>query len=247
MSRDLALCAAQLGAIDALRRHVAADGELPTLKQLTEDLPTAWTIRQLFGSWNGHLETAGFTPRPYQVSNRAGAVSAIQRWAEHHDGRPPSRAEWLRPSDRHPSEGQARRLFGTWSAAIEPAGFCPQKGKQARWSEEAILDALRRWGENHGVPSASDWITPAVGRPTRTSSRTGLAPGQPRSPRPDFTSPPANDGRPRRSSTPCDPGLKPIGGLSARWTGNARGRTIRTASTSGSASDHGMQHSAQPD
>jgi hypothetical protein len=58
------LSADQHGAIDAFRRYVAAYGELPTFKQLTEDLPTSWTIRQLFGSWNGYQETAGFTPRP---------------------------------------------------------------------------------------------------------------------------------------------------------------------------------------
>jgi hypothetical protein len=39
---------------NALRRGVAPHGELPTLKQPTEDLHTAWTIPQLFGSWNAY-------------------------------------------------------------------------------------------------------------------------------------------------------------------------------------------------
>jgi hypothetical protein len=117
-------------------------------------------------------------------------------------------AEWLRRSDRHPSEGLVRRLFGIWSAAIEQAGFCPQKGKQARSTEGVILDALRRWAEDDGVPRASDWITQAsLGRQGR-SSRTGLGPGQPRSPGTDFTSPPANDGR-GDHQRPAIPGWNP--------------------------------------
>lgn len=61
-----------------LRRYVSTHGEPPVFKPRTEDLPTSWTIRQLFASRNGYLKTAGFTPRPYRVRTRAGVVSAIQ-------------------------------------------------------------------------------------------------------------------------------------------------------------------------
>jgi hypothetical protein len=124
------LSACQPDAIDAVRRDVAAHGELPTPKKLTEDLPTAWTIRHLFGSRNGYPETAGFTPRPTE-SGTAPVVSP-----QHRDG-PNSttagrRAEWLRPSDRHPSKGQVRRLFGTWSAAIYTRRSRAHRGRTSR-------------------------------------------------------------------------------------------------------------------
>jgi hypothetical protein len=52
-----------------LRRYVTTHGEPPVVKPRTEDLPRSWTIRQLFGSRNGYLKTAGFAPRPYRASN----------------------------------------------------------------------------------------------------------------------------------------------------------------------------------
>jgi hypothetical protein len=84
-----------------VRRDIAAHDELPTLKQLTEDLPTAWTMRRLFRSRNGYPETAGFTPRSYRVCT-APVLSPQYR------DRPNSttagrRAEWVRQSDRHQS------------------------------------------------------------------------------------------------------------------------------------------------
>ncbi len=109
-------------------------------------------------------------------------VSATQSWTEQHDGSPPSRMAAPVPPASKRRTGQA--TFGTWSGAIEQAGFRRQKGKQARSTEQAILDALRRWAENHGVPRASYWITqPSRGRQGRSSRKvSGLKPiaGPPR-------------------------------------------------------------------
>ena len=163
---EACLLADQRQAIDALRRYVADHGQLPSSKQPPDELPTLWTIRQLFGSWNGYMTAAGFTPRPYRAWNHTDTIAAIQRWAQSHDGKPPSRAQWPRPSRIHPSEWQVRRLFGTWSAAIRQAGLSPQTGRRGHWTDEAILDALRRWADLHGVPSSAGWSKGAPGRPT---------------------------------------------------------------------------------
>ena len=153
-------------AIDALRRHVAAHTDLPTAKHRTEGLPSFGTIRRLFGGWNAYVQAAGFTPRPYRAWNRADTIAAIQQWAQQHQGKPPSRAEWPEDAETHPSYWLVRRLFGTWSSAIQQAGLVPQKAKQVHWTDAAILDALRRWADAHGVPSSSDWSARSPGRPT---------------------------------------------------------------------------------
>jgi hypothetical protein len=158
--------AAQGDAIDALQRYLAAHGQLPSAKRVPRELPTLWTIRQSFGSWNRYVEAAGFTPRPYRVWNQRATVAAIQRWAEGNGGRAPTRAQWIRPSNTHPSEGQVRRLFGTWSAAIRQAGLAPQRAAHPHWTRDRILDALCHWAALHGVPTSGDWSRAGPGHPT---------------------------------------------------------------------------------
>lgn len=125
------LSADQLEAIDALRHYLADHARLPSSKQVPDGLPTLWTIRQLFGSWNRYVTAAGFTARPYRVWAYTDTIAAIRHWAQSHDGAPPSRSQWTRPASTHPSQWQVRRLFGTWSAAIRQAGLSPQTGARA--------------------------------------------------------------------------------------------------------------------
>jgi len=156
----------QRAAIVALRRYVADHGELPVSTHLPQELPSFWSIRQLFGGWSGYVTAAGFTSRPYRAWDRPATIVAIQRWAESHGGRAPSRAEWMRPSNSHPSEGQVRRVFGTWSAAVSQAGLAPQKAAKVHWTRGAIVDALCSWAAVHGAPTSGDWSRAGHGRPT---------------------------------------------------------------------------------
>lgn len=156
----------QRAAIVALRRYVADHGQLPVSTHLPQQLPSFWTIRQLFGGWSGYVRAAGFTSRPYRTWDRPSTIAAIQRWAESHSGMAPSRTEWMRPSNAHPSEGQVRRLFGTWTAAVRQAGLAPQKAAQVHWTRGAIVDALCSWAAVHGVPTSGDWSRAGHGRPT---------------------------------------------------------------------------------
>lgn len=160
------LSADQRKAVDALRRYVADHVQLPSAKQLPNELPTLWTIRHLFGSWNRYIAAAGVTPRPYRTWNHADTIIAIQHWAQTHNGTPPSRAQWTRPASTHPSEAQVRRLSGTWSTAIRQAGLAPQTAARARWTSEAIIHALRQWADLHGPPTSADWSKRGPGRPT---------------------------------------------------------------------------------
>jgi hypothetical protein len=54
--------------------------------------------------------------------SRETTLAALHAWAESR-GRPPSLEQWRRASPAHPSAATVRRLFGTWNAAVEAAGF----------------------------------------------------------------------------------------------------------------------------
>jgi len=154
-------------ALEALRRHVAASGQLPSVKHPVDGLPTAWTVRRMFGSWNQYVAAAGFTPRAHPVWSEPDVIDAIKTWADEHDRQPPSRADWKRAHASHPSYTTARRLFGTWTNAIRAAGLSPQRAKPVRWTDAAILDALWQWAQAHGPPRALDWNSVAPDHPTR--------------------------------------------------------------------------------
>lgn len=124
-------------------------------------------IRRLFGSWNQYVAQAGLAPRPYRNWSRDEVIAAMTDWAANHNGQSPSRTQWNRCTPEHPSHGQVRRLFGTWSAAIQAAGLSPHKSKSARWTDAAILSALRGWASARGAPRASDWSAPGADHPTR--------------------------------------------------------------------------------
>jgi Homing endonuclease associated repeat len=101
------------------------------------------------------------TVRSYHRWTHDQVLLAIQAWGADHDGVPPSKAQWRRYSRGHPNVAVVRRLFGNWSAAIRAAGLSPRKGR-VRWTDEAILDVLRQWTQEHGPPRATDWnaVTP---------------------------------------------------------------------------------------
>jgi hypothetical protein len=70
---------------------------------------------------------------------RERVIERIQTWAAEHDGRPPRYDEW-HPSRRPhpdwekyvwPSSYVLQQMFGSWSNAIEAAGFPkPQRGRK---------------------------------------------------------------------------------------------------------------------
>jgi Homing endonuclease associated repeat len=114
------------------------------------DHPSVTTVRQVFGSWNAAVEAAGLRPRRPGESRKAAPVrlvrseaqvavrwsrestlAAIHAWAESR-GRSPSLEQWRRASAMHPSAATVRRLFGSWNAAVEAAGFVARRpGRRA--------------------------------------------------------------------------------------------------------------------
>jgi hypothetical protein len=126
------------------RRHLCS----PTVdewRRAGHDHPSVTTVRQVFGSWNAAVEAAGFRPRRPGEARRAApvtaarseptaavrwsretTVAALRVWAESW-GRSPSLEQWRRASPAHPSAATVRRLFGSWNAAVEEAGFVPRR------------------------------------------------------------------------------------------------------------------------
>ena len=68
-------------------------------------------------------------------------VYAITLWNRKHS-RTPLTSEWAKAGENHPSRQTVARVFGSWNAAIEAAGYAPRsRGRQPRsFSEEAFAD-----------------------------------------------------------------------------------------------------------
>lgn len=49
-------------------------------------------------------------------------IAAMQEWAAEY-GEPPTTTDWRKSSPQHPTAVTVHTLFGSWSAAIEAAGF----------------------------------------------------------------------------------------------------------------------------
>jgi hypothetical protein len=131
------------------RRHLCS----PTVdewRRAGHDHPSVTTVRQVFGSWNAAVEAAGFRPRRPGESRRTAPaavvrseptaavrwsheaiLAALQAWAQAW-GRSPSLEQWRRASAAHPSAATVRRLFGSWNAAVEAAGFAPRRPGERR-------------------------------------------------------------------------------------------------------------------
>jgi hypothetical protein len=166
-------------AVRALRRYVGAEGCLPTVTQQVDELPSAWTIRRLFGSWSAYITAAGFAPRPYRAWSADDVLVAIREWMLAHDGQPPSRAQWSRCTPIRPSAACARRLFGTWTNALRHAGSPPLKSKAKRWTNQAILEALTRWAPRTEPRGQATGLRARQTTPIARSSPAHSAPGTP--------------------------------------------------------------------
>jgi hypothetical protein len=53
-------------------------------------------------------------------------VYAIDLWARRHL-RPPTAGQWDRAGEDHPSRQTVQRVFGSWNAAIQAAGYVPRR------------------------------------------------------------------------------------------------------------------------
>jgi len=77
--------------------------------------------------------------------NKQTIIQAIQRWAQQH-GHPPRSREWQPATPGYPSATTMIRLFGSFSNAIEAAGYRPYRGASKVPLDERLARELRNQG-----------------------------------------------------------------------------------------------------
>lgn len=99
--------------------------------------PSALVVRRVFGTWNRGIRAAGFTPRhvgqqPELVKQQA--IEAIQAHHREH-GKPPTYHEWQSATVDRPCARSIARMFGSWNAALDAAGFFPRGSNGATYTD----------------------------------------------------------------------------------------------------------------
>jgi DNA-binding CsgD family transcriptional regulator len=148
--------------------------------------PPVSHVTRAFGSWNAALQAAGFDrPRPPAYSDQE-ILDALRADARRR-GVSSLSSQW----DGHPDRNVIAHRFGSWNAALTAAGLAPRRVRPD-WSDEQILDGLRRFATDHGRPPRARDRVGSLGRypsPALAVSRfgswsaalvaAGLQPGNP--------------------------------------------------------------------
>ena len=117
--------------IEAIRARQQAG--LPVRGFSRQDPRLYFGARRLFGSWECALQAAGLPSRPLRKWSRSVVTDEIL--ARHQAGLPLAKITIL----DNRLYNAARRLFGSWNAALVAAGLPPNR----KWSIPKILDAIR--------------------------------------------------------------------------------------------------------
>ena len=136
--------------LDALRADARRRGRPPTWKEWLKreragGRPGTAAVRRHFGSWNAALKAADLSTRAQHGTRwkRATIIRLLQRDAKRL-GRTPTSAEWEAAHDR-PWRWSIRRIFGSWTAALEAAGLPPSpvpSGEQ-HYAAKLTVEAVR--------------------------------------------------------------------------------------------------------
>lgn len=120
-----------------------------------EDVASPKSIQKRFGSWNDGVKAAGFEPNKTTPSSddEERVINKIQQLAE--DGDPPTAGEFN--SHEGPSSSVAYRVFGTWSNAVEAAGFEPNKPGNDPASQEELIEHINRLTVDGDQPSQEEF------------------------------------------------------------------------------------------
>ena len=119
-------------------------------------IPSAPSIRKIFGTWQEAWEAAGLWQPPISAEERI-----VQRLKE--VGSYCSETQWDQLGYR-PVAQTIRNHFGTWSNAWRAAGITPTPAK-AHWSQEQIIEKLEAYGE---YCTARQWDERHLGPTSRT-------------------------------------------------------------------------------
>lgn len=123
--------------LDSIRDLGEELGKRPAARDVRErdDLPSVQTYSHRFGSWSEALEAAGYRTGPLTDED---CVELIQDLADEL-GRTPTHSD-VNDRDDFPHVWTFQDRFGSWSSALEAAGFDANPG--TRIDEAELLDAL---------------------------------------------------------------------------------------------------------
>lgn len=128
--------------LDDIRRLASSADDPPTLAEYRDQgAYGAQTLYDRFGSWNTALEAAGFNSRPSapEASEEA-LLDELHYLSE--DGQPPTVT--MMRSDGDYCVSTYQNHFGSWSAALEAAGF--ESSSPLKISRQELLTALQDLG-----------------------------------------------------------------------------------------------------
>jgi len=149
-------------AIAAVRKWVRLEGRAPTSQDWRPvrfggaarweaefgEWPPASIARIVFGGWSKLLEAAKVGVNKPSWTREEILVALRARLTEF--GKPPAKQELEWPPAGYPSSRTVRRHFGSFTAGLKP--------REKRWSEEAIIEAMREYERETDLwPRSSDW------------------------------------------------------------------------------------------
>ena len=141
--------------IDELRRLAVALSRTPTSRDMDNrgEYGTS-TYIDVFGSWNDAVQEAGLEIVRQRDVSRDEMISEIQRLADEL-GKPPA-VHQMRDQGKF-GVTTISREFGTWSAALEHAGYEPNK--EMGVSEEKLIQELTRLRDELNRPPTAEQMS----------------------------------------------------------------------------------------
>ncbi len=128
---------AELQALAATLKRTPTEGDMDA----TPGMASAGTYMNVFGSWNGALAAAGFTPNiVFTNKSRAELIADLQTLAKALKRTPTGGDMGAAPGMA--SASTYMREFGSWNAALTMAGFIPNRVRYDRDQLIADLQAL---------------------------------------------------------------------------------------------------------
>jgi hypothetical protein len=127
--------------VETILAHLQQGANVSNLWQRDPNLYA--TAKRFFGNWRNACKAAGI-----KIGRKRWTRESLLEFIHTHYGSPdPRNHMYLKLI--YGSQGAAKRLFGSWSAAVEAAGFQPKICR--KWSKEKIIKTIRQY-HAQGIP-----------------------------------------------------------------------------------------------
>lgn len=121
--------------------------------------PSHPTILKFFGSWEEALKAVGCSLVSVEVYTDHEIITAVRSSIEENEGKP-SRSKYIERNGK-PSITTVETRFGSWSKAVEAAGYKANEYVKYKCSDDEIIEALRRFYIQNGYEIGHDMFEKA--------------------------------------------------------------------------------------